>query len=88
MLFFFKKKTFSGLFHFCLTIFLVYLPMTSNIALWQLDLATSGKGGIGPFLGVCAFVACFGVADALVQGGMVGDLSFMLPELVQVGILV
>ncbi|XP_044495377.1 equilibrative nucleotide transporter 3-like [Mangifera indica] len=55
----------------------------SSLALILLDLATSGKGGIGPFLGVCAFVACFGVADALVQGGMVGDLSFMRPELMQ-----
>ena len=26
----------------------------------------------------------FGLADAHVQGGMVGDLSFMTPELVQV----
>lgn len=50
----------------------------------QLDLATSGKGGIGNYIGICVFVACFGVADAHVQGGMVGDLAFMRPEFIQV----
>jgi len=49
-----------------------------------LDLATSGKGGLGPFLGICAIIATFGVSDALVQGGMIGDLSFMRPEFIQV----
>ncbi|RDX81128.1 Equilibrative nucleotide transporter 3 [Mucuna pruriens] len=48
-----------------------------------LDLATSGKGGIGPYIGLCALSACFGVADAHVQGGMVGDLSLMCPEFIQ-----
>ncbi|XP_031286896.1 equilibrative nucleotide transporter 3-like [Pistacia vera] len=56
---------------------------SSTLALLLLDLATSGKGGVGPFLGICAIVACFGVADAHVQGGMVGDLSFMCPEFMQ-----
>lgn len=50
----------------------------------QLDLATSGKGGIGVFLGVCVLSAAFGFADGHVQGGMVGDLSLMSPEFVQV----
>ncbi|GAB4831084.1 hypothetical protein Ancab_005094 [Ancistrocladus abbreviatus] len=50
---------------------------------FPLDLATSGKGGIGPYIGVCIFSNAFGVADAHVQGGMVGDLSFMLPEFMQ-----
>ncbi|KAK2650951.1 hypothetical protein Ddye_018440 [Dipteronia dyeriana] len=45
--------------------------------------ATSGKGGTGTFIGICAISAAFGLADAHVQGGMVGDLSFMTPELVQ-----
>lgn len=49
-----------------------------------MDLATSGKGGIGSFIGLCAISAAFGVADAYVQGGMIGDLSFMLPEFIQV----
>ncbi|XP_075106434.1 equilibrative nucleotide transporter 3-like isoform X1 [Nicotiana tabacum] len=49
----------------------------------QLDLATSGKGGLGNYIGVCAIVGTFGVADAHVQGGMVGDLSFMCPEFIQ-----
>ncbi|CAL5183352.1 unnamed protein product [Lathyrus oleraceus] len=48
-----------------------------------LDLATSGKGGIGPYLVICFLSACFGVADAFVEGGMVGDLYFMCPEFVQ-----
>lgn len=48
-------------------------------------MATSGRGGIGTYIGICAISGAFGVADAHVQGGMVGDLSFMSPELVQVG---
>ena len=50
----------------------------------QLDLATKGRGGFGPYTGLCAVVAAFGLADATVQGGMFGDLSLMCPELVQV----
>jgi len=49
-----------------------------------LDVATSGRGGIGPFLGVCIISATFGIADALAQGGIVGDLSLMCPEFMQV----
>jgi len=48
--------------------------------------ATSGKGGIGPFIGICLMSGAFGVADAHAQGGMVGDLSLMCPEFIQVGI--
>ncbi|KAM7500856.1 hypothetical protein LguiA_025270 [Lonicera macranthoides] len=55
----------------------------STLALLVLDLATSGKGGIGNYIGICLIVGCFGVADAHVQGGMVGDLSFMCPEFIQ-----
>jgi hypothetical protein len=51
-----------------------------------LDLATSGKGGIGTFIGLCAFFACFGIAHALVQGGVSGELSSMCPEFIQVGL--
>ncbi|GAU36607.1 hypothetical protein TSUD_387590 [Trifolium subterraneum] len=36
-------------------------------------------------LGLCALSASFGVAYALVQGSMVGDMSFMCPEFIQVG---
>ncbi|KAF5939770.1 hypothetical protein HYC85_024029 [Camellia sinensis] len=49
----------------------------------MLDLATSGKGGIETYIGICIISSAFGVADAHVQGGMVGDLSFMLPEFMQ-----
>ncbi|XP_024929036.2 equilibrative nucleotide transporter 3 isoform X3 [Ziziphus jujuba] len=55
----------------------------SSVLVLVLDLATSGKGGLGTFIGICAISGAFGVADAHVQGGMVGDLSFMLPEFVQ-----
>ncbi|XP_004507230.1 equilibrative nucleotide transporter 3-like [Cicer arietinum] len=53
------------------------------LALLILDLATSGKGGIGTFIGICIVSAVFGMADAHVQGGMVGDLSYMIPEFIQ-----
>ncbi|RDX81129.1 Equilibrative nucleotide transporter 3, partial [Mucuna pruriens] len=51
--------------------------------LFPLDLATAGKGGIGPYIGICLLAACFGIADAQVEGGMVGDLCFMSPEFIQ-----
>ncbi|CAK9181294.1 unnamed protein product [Ilex paraguariensis] len=54
-----------------------------TLALLVLDLASSGKGGIENYIGICVIVASLGVADAYVQGGMVGDLSFMCPEFLQ-----
>ncbi|CAI0467864.1 unnamed protein product [Linum tenue] len=59
------------------------LFFVSTLMLLVLDFATSGKGGVGPFVGICLIVGLFGVADAHVQGGMVGDLSFMCPEFMQ-----
>lgn len=55
----------------------------SSALLIVLDVATSGRGGIGPFIGVCIISGAFGIADAHVQGGMVGDLSLMCPEFIQ-----
>ncbi|PSS14445.1 Equilibrative nucleotide transporter like [Actinidia chinensis var. chinensis] len=55
----------------------------SALLVLVVDLATSGKGGIGPYIGICLISGAFGVADAHVQGGMVGDLSYMLPEFIQ-----
>uniref|UniRef100_A0A0D6R3H4 Major facilitator superfamily (MFS) profile domain-containing protein n=1 Tax=Araucaria cunninghamii TaxID=56994 RepID=A0A0D6R3H4_ARACU len=55
----------------------------STLLILVLDLATSGKGGIGTFIGICAMSALFGVADAHVQGGMFGDLSYMDPDFIQ-----
>ncbi|XP_057796300.1 equilibrative nucleotide transporter 3-like [Salvia miltiorrhiza] len=55
----------------------------STLGLILIDLGTLGRGGIGDYIGICVFVAAFGVADACVQGGMVGDLSFMHPDFVQ-----
>ncbi|XP_061368652.1 equilibrative nucleotide transporter 3-like isoform X3 [Gastrolobium bilobum] len=59
------------------------LFFVGSLLVLVLDLATSGRGGIGPYIGLCALCACFGIAHASVQGGMVGDLSFMCPEFVQ-----
>ncbi|KAJ4729919.1 Equilibrative nucleotide transporter 3 [Melia azedarach] len=55
----------------------------SSLLVLVLDLATSGKGGLGTFIGICVISAAFGIADAHVQGGMIGDLSFMTPEIMQ-----
>lgn len=55
----------------------------STLLLIVLDLTTRGRGGVGPYIGLCAIVASFGLADATVQGGMIGDLSLMCPELIQ-----
>ncbi|KAK9285292.1 hypothetical protein L1049_024483 [Liquidambar formosana] len=55
----------------------------SSLLVLVLDLATSGKGGVGTFMVICVVSAAFGVADAHVGGGMVGDLSFMQPKFIQ-----
>ncbi|GAB2298742.1 Epsin-3, clathrin recruitment and traffic between the Golgi and endosome [Dionaea muscipula] len=59
------------------------LFFVSSLLALVLDLATHGKGSIGSYLGLCIVSAAYGVADAHVQGGMVGDLAFMLPEFMQ-----
>ncbi|KAG0496225.1 hypothetical protein HPP92_000774 [Vanilla planifolia] len=48
-----------------------------------IDLITLGKGGIGAFICLCIISAAFGVGDAYIQGGMIGELSFMNPEFMQ-----
>ncbi|TVU38441.1 hypothetical protein EJB05_11812, partial [Eragrostis curvula] len=55
----------------------------SSLALVILDLATSGRGGLANFIGVCIIVAAFGVAGGHVEGAMYGDLSLMCPEFIQ-----
>ncbi|KAL1567338.1 Epsin-3, clathrin recruitment and traffic between the Golgi and endosome [Salvia divinorum] len=55
----------------------------STLGLILIDLGTVGRGGIEDYIGICVFVAAFGLADACVQGGMVGDLSYMHPDFVQ-----
>ncbi|XP_022950449.1 equilibrative nucleotide transporter 3-like [Cucurbita moschata] len=55
----------------------------SSVLLIVLDLVSSGRGGIGPYIALCIIVGSFGVADAFVQGGMVGDLALMCPEFIQ-----
>ncbi|XP_071714839.1 equilibrative nucleotide transporter 3-like [Rutidosis leptorrhynchoides] len=59
------------------------LFFVGTVAVLVLDLATDGRGGMGTFVGLCVISAAFGLADANVQGGMVGDLSYMLPEFIQ-----
>ncbi|XP_010422412.1 PREDICTED: equilibrative nucleotide transporter 3-like [Camelina sativa] len=59
------------------------LSTISTFLLIALDLATKGHGVMLPYIGLCAIVALFGLADATVRGGMMGDLSFMCPELIQ-----
>ncbi|KAL6555174.1 Epsin-3, clathrin recruitment and traffic between the Golgi and endosome [Orobanche gracilis] len=68
-----RKRNLFGYVLFCLS--------TSGILV--IDLATRGRGGIGNYISICAFVATSGVADAFVQGGMVGYLAFMCPEFMQ-----
>ncbi|KAG8365453.1 hypothetical protein BUALT_Bualt18G0106400 [Buddleja alternifolia] len=68
-----RKRNLFGYILFCF----------STFALILIDLASSGKGGLGNYIGICILVGAFGVADAHVQGGMVGDLSFMCPEFIQ-----
>ncbi|GFQ02304.1 equilibrative nucleotide transporter 3 [Phtheirospermum japonicum] len=68
-----RKRNLFGYILFCI----------STFGLLMIDIATSGKGGIGNYIGVCACVAAFGVSEAFVQGGMVGDLAFMCPEFMQ-----
>lgn len=55
----------------------------STLLVLVLDLATSGKGGLGTFIGICAISAAFGVADAHVQGGVLGELSYMHSDFIQ-----
>ncbi|KAL6894915.1 hypothetical protein ACP4OV_007535 [Aristida adscensionis] len=59
------------------------LCFLSSLAVIILDLATSGRGGIGPFVGTCMIAASYGVGNGHVQGGMTGDLSLMCPEFIQ-----
>lgn len=55
----------------------------SSLAIIILDVATSGGGGLGKYIGLCLIVAIVGIAEGYVEGGMFGDLSFMCPEFVQ-----
>ncbi|XP_050214177.1 equilibrative nucleotide transporter 3-like [Mercurialis annua] len=68
-----RKRNIAGYILFAISTFMLMI----------MALITSGKGDLGTFLGICAIVAVFGLADAHVQGGMVGDLSFMCPEFIQ-----
>ncbi|KAI3879189.1 hypothetical protein MKW98_028756, partial [Papaver atlanticum] len=49
----------------------------------QLDVATSGGGGLGKYTDLCLIVEIVGIAEGYVEGGMFGDLSFMCPEFLQ-----
>ncbi|GFQ02305.1 equilibrative nucleotide transporter 3 [Phtheirospermum japonicum] len=68
-----RKQILFGFTLFCLSIF----------GLIVIDVATSGKGGIRSYIGICVCVATFGIASAHAEGGVVGELSFMCPQFVQ-----
>lgn len=68
-----RKRNISGYCLFTLSSFLLIV----------LDLASHGKGYIIAYVFLCILSGSFGLADALVQGGMVGDLSFMDPIFLQ-----
>ncbi|KAL6611201.1 hypothetical protein ACP70R_039129 [Stipagrostis hirtigluma subsp. patula] len=65
------------------TIFTYYEAKLNTRLRNLLDVATSGRGGTAPFVGICIVAAAFGVADGHVQGGMTGDLSLMCPSFIQ-----
>ncbi|KAI3923736.1 hypothetical protein MKW98_011366 [Papaver atlanticum] len=59
------------------------LSFLSALAIPILDLATSGKGGLATYIGLCCIAVIFGLGDGCVEGGMLGDLSLMCPEFIQ-----
>ncbi|KAH0936454.1 hypothetical protein HID58_013571, partial [Brassica napus] len=59
------------------------LFVTGNIFLITVDLVSEAKGGLFPFLLLCFIAASFGVANALVEGAMMGDLSCISHDLIQ-----
>ncbi|GFP98443.1 equilibrative nucleotide transporter 3 [Phtheirospermum japonicum] len=65
------------------TLFGYTLFALSLSGLIAIDAATSAGGGLGCYIAICALVASFGVASAHVEGGVLGELSFMCPEFVQ-----
>ncbi|KAG2317227.1 hypothetical protein Bca52824_020349 [Brassica carinata] len=48
-----------------------------------LDVATKGEGTLLAYIALCSIVACFGMANAYVEGAMLGELAFMCPEFIQ-----
>lgn len=59
------------------------LFVIGTIFLITVDLVSKGKGGLFPFLLLCFIAASFGVANALVEGAMMGDLSCISGDLIQ-----
>uniref|UniRef100_A0A0D3BVH0 Equilibrative nucleoside transporter n=1 Tax=Brassica oleracea var. oleracea TaxID=109376 RepID=A0A0D3BVH0_BRAOL len=59
------------------------LFVIGTIFLITVDLVSEGKGGLFPFLLLCFIAASFGVANALVEGAMMGDLSCISHDLIQ-----
>ncbi|KAJ4872166.1 Equilibrative nucleotide transporter 3 [Raphanus sativus] len=59
------------------------LFVIGTIFLITVDLVSKGKGGLFPFLLLCFIAATFGVANALVEGAMMGDLSCISGDLIQ-----
>ncbi|KAJ7528732.1 hypothetical protein O6H91_15G016400 [Diphasiastrum complanatum] len=59
------------------------LFFVSALTIPFIDIGTSGDGKLLPFIGLSLLSGITGIADALVQGGMVGDLSFMQTDFMQ-----
>ncbi|CAN7126677.1 unnamed protein product, partial [Brassica rapa subsp. narinosa] len=68
-----QRRVFTG---YCLFVI-------GSILLLTVDIVTKGKGGITPFLLLSIVSAGVGVANALVEGAMIGDLSCICPDLIQ-----
>ncbi|KAH1248041.1 Equilibrative nucleotide transporter 3 [Glycine max] len=49
----------------------------STLSILILDLATSGKGGLGTFVGTCVISGAFGIADAHTQGVLTSALRLI-----------
>ncbi|MCL7035066.1 hypothetical protein MKW94_006220 [Papaver nudicaule] len=60
------------------------LLFMTNAAIIIMDLATSGGGGLGKFVGLCFVVVIVAMAEGTLEGGLFGDLSYMCPELMQI----
>ncbi|WZZ03153.1 hypothetical protein YC2023_089074 [Brassica napus] len=68
-----QRRVFTG---YCLFVI-------GSILLLTVDIVTKGNGGITPFLLLSIVSAGFGVANALVEGAMIGHLSCICPDLIQ-----
>ncbi|BBN10216.1 hypothetical protein MPTK1_5g01910 [Marchantia polymorpha subsp. ruderalis] len=61
-----------------------FLLFTASIIfIIVVDLVSHGDGGRGAFIVMCFLIMLFGIADGIVQGGLVGELAYMHPSYMQ-----